>query len=130
MGKPGTRLTESALGVMQRYSVAGQRAGIGERRGPGRGPVHGPRNWSRSIYVSHTTTKQKSQVQEEEPQVREASDLSYHEAMEHYRYYLIEQALKRARGNQTKAAEALGLQRSYLARVLKQKRADAQKDDP
>ena len=65
---------------------------------------------------------------EEEPQVREASDLSYHESMEHHRHFLIEQALKRAHGNQTKAAEALGLQRSYLARVLKQKQTEGRKD--
>ena len=48
--------------------------------------------------------------------------------MEYHRDFLIEQALKRAHGNQTKAAEALGLQRSYLARVLKQKQAEGRKD--
>ncbi|MEC4674498.1 MAG: sigma-54 dependent transcriptional regulator [Nitrospirota bacterium] len=45
----------------------------------------------------------------------------YHEAMEQFGGQLIEQAIERARGNQTKAAEMLGLQRSYLARLLKQR---------
>lgn len=121
MGKPGMRLTEAALVAMHRY------------RWPGN--VRELENAVARAVVLSTDREigpeclRLSRDQEEEPQVREASDLSYHEAMEHYRYYLIEQALKRARGNQTKAAEALGLQRSYLARVLKQKRAEAQKDD-
>ena len=121
MEKPGMRLTEAALGAMHRY------------RWPGN--VRELENAVARAVVLSTDREigpeylRLSRDQEEEPQVREASDLSYHEAMDHYRYYLIEQALKRARGNQTKAAEALGLQRSYLARVLKQKRAEAQKDD-
>jgi len=48
----------------------------------------------------------------------------YHEAMERFGGQLIEQAIERARGNQTKAAEMLGLQRSYLARLLKQRRIE------
>jgi len=56
-----------------------------------------------------------SVIQEpEEPQ-------RYHEAIERYGCQLIEQAIERARGNQTKAAEMLGLQRSYLARLVKQR---------
>ncbi len=47
--------------------------------------------------------------------------LTYHDAMDQYGRYLVEQALRRASGNQTKAADALGLQRSYLARLVKQK---------
>ena len=116
MGKPGMRLTEAALDAMQRY--------------PWPGNVRELENAVARAVVLSTDREigpeplRLSRDQEEEPQVRESSDLSYHEAMEHYRYFLIEQALKRARGNQTKAAEALGLQRSYLARVLKQKRVE------
>ena len=73
-------------------------------------------------------TKRSPRFDEDEPQVREASALPYHQAMERYRHFLIEQALKRTHGNQTKAAEALGLQRSYLVRVLKQKQAEDRKD--
>ncbi|MBI2920311.1 MAG: hypothetical protein HYY18_04425, partial [Planctomycetes bacterium] len=32
----------------------------------------------------------------------------------------VREALERCGGNQTKAAEALGLQRTYLARLIKQ----------
>jgi DNA-binding NtrC family response regulator len=51
-------------------------------------------------------------------------NLTYHDAMDHYGTYFVEQAIRRAGGNQTKAAEALGLQRSYLARLVKQKGID------
>ena len=121
MGKPGMRLTEAALGAMQQYPWPGNVREL--ENAVARAVVLCT---DREIGPEHLRL---AAGQEEEPQVREASDLSYHEAMEHYRYFLIEQALKRAHGNQTKAAEALGLQRSYLARVLKQKRAEAQKDD-
>ncbi len=121
MGKPGMRLTEAALRAMRRYPWPGNVREL--ENAVARAVVL---STDREIGPEHLRL---AADQEEEPQVREASDLSYHEAMEHYRYFLIEQALKRTHGNQTKAAEALGLQRSYLARVLKQKRAEAQTDD-
>ncbi len=48
--------------------------------------------------------------------------LPYHESMEAHSRHIIEQALLDAEGNQTKAAERLRLQRTYLARLLKQQR--------
>ncbi len=48
--------------------------------------------------------------------------LPYHESMDAHSRYIIEQALKETEGNQTKAAERLQLQRTYLARLLKQQR--------
>jgi len=48
--------------------------------------------------------------------------LPYHESMDAHSCHIIEQALKEADGNQTKAAERLRLQRTYLARLLKQQR--------
>ena len=48
--------------------------------------------------------------------------LPYHESMDAHSCHIIEQALKEAAGNQTKAAERLRLQRTYLARLLKQQR--------
>ncbi|MBI4401236.1 MAG: sigma-54-dependent Fis family transcriptional regulator [Nitrospirae bacterium] len=48
-------------------------------------------------------------------------DLPYHEAMEQHSRYILLQALRRANGSQTKAAERLKLQRTYLARLIKQK---------
>jgi DNA-binding NtrC family response regulator len=49
-------------------------------------------------------------------------DLPYHESMEAHSRYIIARAIEHANGNQTKAAEALKLQRTYLARLIKQQR--------
>ncbi len=115
-GKPRVQLTASALDAMRTYPWPGNvrelENAVARAVVLGTDHVIGPEH----LRLPHT--------QEEEPQVRAVSDLPYHEAMERYRRVLIEQALKRAHGNQTKAAEALGLQRSYLARVLKQKQAE------
>lgn len=46
---------------------------------------------------------------------------SYHKSMEAYSHKLIETALQRSGWNQTKAAELLGLQRTYLTRILREK---------
>ncbi|MBI5367173.1 MAG: sigma-54-dependent Fis family transcriptional regulator [Planctomycetes bacterium] len=44
----------------------------------------------------------------------------FHARVADYRKRLILEALERAGGNQTRAADALGLQRTYLARLIKQ----------
>jgi DNA-binding NtrC family response regulator len=46
---------------------------------------------------------------------------SYHKSMDAYSQKLIEAALRRNGWNQTKAAAELGLQRTYLTRLLRQK---------
>ena len=46
---------------------------------------------------------------------------SHHKSMEAYSQRLIEAALQRSGWNQTKAAELLGLQRTYLTRILREK---------
>ncbi len=120
MGKPGMHLTLAALRTMRTYPWPGNVREL--ENAVARAVVLAA---GREIGPEHLRLPSDH---EEEPQVREASDLSYHESMEHHRHFLIEQALKRAHGNQTKAAEALGLQRSYLARVLKQKQAEGRKD--
>ena len=48
-------------------------------------------------------------------------DLPYHDAMEQHSRVLILHALECERGNQTKAADRLHLQRTYLARLIRQK---------
>jgi DNA-binding NtrC family response regulator len=48
-------------------------------------------------------------------------DLPYHDSMEEHSIAVIRRALERAEGNQTRAAERLKLQRTYLARLIKQK---------
>ena len=52
-------------------------------------------------------------------------NLTYHESMEAHSSHIIERALDRAAGNQTKAAEFLDLQRTYLARLIKQRKPTA-----
>ena len=54
---------------------------------------------------------------------QDASDgygLPFHQAMEHHKLQIIKRALAQAGGSQTGAAELLGLQRTYLARLMKQ----------
>jgi transcriptional regulator with PAS, ATPase and Fis domain len=48
-------------------------------------------------------------------------NLPYHESMEQHSRTIILRALRRSNGSQTKAAEELKLQRTYLARLIRQK---------
>lgn len=56
-----------------------------------------------------------------ETDLSEDCSLDYHAVMEAYSRKLLEEALRRAGWNQTKAAELLGLQRTYLTRLIKQR---------
>ena len=52
--------------------------------------------------------------------IRESSGAAeFHQAVEEHKRKLIIEALKKTNGNQTKAAELLGLQRTYLVRLIK-----------
>ena len=55
-----------------------------------------------------------------QPGAEPSADPTYREALVHFKRDLIMRALVRAGGNQTKAAEALGLQRTYLNRLIKE----------
>jgi DNA-binding NtrC family response regulator len=50
----------------------------------------------------------------------EASDLPYKEALLQFRRRLVWSALTKTGGNQTRAAEMLGLQRTYLNRLIRE----------
>jgi DNA-binding NtrC family response regulator len=50
-------------------------------------------------------------------------DLPYHPSMDRHSRHIIARAIEKAHGNQTKAAELLQLQRTYLARLIKQQKA-------
>jgi DNA-binding NtrC family response regulator len=56
-----------------------------------------------------------------ETNLAEEDNLNYHAVMELYSRKVIEEALRRTEGHQTKAAELLGLQRTYLTRLIKQR---------
>jgi len=57
----------------------------------------------------------------EAPQLPPGSEKGYHDLMEAYSRWVLEDALKRNDWNQTRAAEALGLQRTYFTKLLRQK---------
>jgi DNA-binding NtrC family response regulator len=48
-------------------------------------------------------------------------NLPYHDAIERFSTHILEKAMRRSNWNQSKAAELLSLQRTYLSRLLKQK---------
>ncbi len=54
-------------------------------------------------------------------ELEELDNLPYHEALERFSTHILEQAMRRSNWSQTKAAELLDLQRSYLSRLIKQK---------
>ena len=60
-----------------------------------------------------------------EAKFAEDDSLNYHAVMEHYSRTVIEEALRRTGWNQTKAAELLGLQRTYLTRLIRQRGVSA-----
>ena len=49
-------------------------------------------------------------------------DLPYHDSMDAHSRHIIARAIEQANGSQTKAAEFLRLQRTYLARLIKQQK--------
>ncbi len=51
----------------------------------------------------------------------ELDNLPYHDALDRFSTHILEKAMRRTNWSQTKAAELLGLQRTYLSRLLKQK---------
>jgi DNA-binding NtrC family response regulator len=55
----------------------------------------------------------------------EDDSLNYHAVMEQYSRKVIEEGLRRAGWNQTKAAELLGLPRTYLTRLIRQRGVSA-----
>lgn len=60
----------------------------------------------------------------------EDETLNYHAVMEQYSRKVLEEALRRAGWNQTKAADLLGLQRTYLTRLLRQRGVSVRPPSP
>ena len=55
-------------------------------------------------------------------------NLPYHEALDLFSKHILERAMRRSNWSQTKAAELLGLQRTYLSRIVKQKNIQQSSD--
>ena len=63
---------------------------------------------------------QSSALVDASPSDRDASALPYHESVDRHRREIIQQALTQTGGSRTRAAELLGLQPTYLSRLLRQ----------
>jgi len=61
--------------------------------------------------------------------IEEATPISYHHSMESHSRWLIHEAMRKAKGNQTRAAALLKLQRTYFTKLLKQKGIAAKGSD-
>ncbi len=55
-----------------------------------------------------------------QPPNGQGGDLPFHESVEHHKTFIIRHALARTGGSKNKAAELLGLQPTYLSRLIKQ----------
>ena len=53
------------------------------------------------------------------PRLESLRGKGFHDAVREFKRWMIHDALKRFQGNQTKAAELLGLQRTYLAKLVR-----------
>ncbi len=62
-------------------------------------------------------------------QTEDATPLSYHHSMESHSRWLIQEALRKAEGNQTRAAALLKMQRTYFTKLLKQKGIAVKRSD-
>ena len=57
-------------------------------------------------------------------------DVGYHDAVSEFKRRLIESTLREVEGNRTHAARALGLQRTYLLRLIRDLRVAAPPPPP
>ena len=73
---------------------------------------------------AHPPAPDREQADQSSAQTFQYMNLPYHQSMEEHSRMLILRALKQSGGNQTKAAEQLHLQRTYLARLMRQKNLD------
>jgi transcriptional regulator with PAS, ATPase and Fis domain len=69
-------------------------------------------------------------IEEQPVQHRTIAGNGYHEMMEAYSRWVLEEALKKNEWNQTRAAEALGLQRTYFTKLLRQKQIPGRQPKP
>lgn len=115
--KPLMQLSEQAVAALTRYSWPGNIRELDNAIA--RAVVLSPHNTiePEALALSSTDTSEAPALG---PQPTDW-DLPYHESMDQHSCSIIASALRAANGSQTKAAERLGLQRTYLARLIKQK---------
>ena len=108
--KPGMRISPPALKVLSGY--------------PWPGNVRELQNAIERAVVlktGETLTPEDFALQPMDLSAEDAAvrNLAYHESIERHKQETIRRALARGGGSQTRAAEILGLQRTYLARLIK-----------
>jgi DNA-binding NtrC family response regulator len=105
--KPSVRFAPEALAALERYDWPGNarelRNAIERAAALSEGPEIGPVDLPPEVLLSG-----------------ELPADSFHGQVEEFRRRLIRETLARCGGNQTRAAEALRLQRTYLARLIRQ----------
>jgi DNA-binding NtrC family response regulator len=105
--KPSVRFAPEALAALERYDWPGNarelRNAIERAAALSEGPEIGPVDLPPEVLLSG-----------------ELPADSFHGLVEEFRRRLIRETLARCGGNQTRAAEALRLQRTYLARLIRQ----------
>ncbi len=122
--KPQLRLTDEALDAISRYPWPGNIRELDNAIA--RAAVLSPQE---SIGPEHLALSVSDGLPcSDAGEAAGYQDLPYHESMEEHSRHIILRALRRARGSQTKAAEHLKLQRTYLARLIRQKNLLSEKD--
>ncbi|MFM8552906.1 MAG: sigma-54-dependent transcriptional regulator [Nitrospiraceae bacterium] len=116
--RPHLRFSEEALAAITQYRWPGNIREL--ENAVARAVVLSPQEVILPHYLglSHSDG---SPAAEGESRPDDEHSLPYHEAMEAHSRFIIRRALQQANGSQTKAAERLKLQRTYLARLIKQK---------
>jgi DNA-binding NtrC family response regulator len=121
--RPRMSLTPQAIDAMSRYTWPGNIREL--ENAIARAVVLSPQDEIGAEYLGLTPVEGGYTDAGETPSY---IDLPYHESMEQHSRTILERALRIAGGNQTKAAERLKLQRTYLARLIRQK--DIEPDSP
>ena len=115
--RPRMRLTPHALEALARYSWPGNIREL--ENAIARAVVLCPQDDITPEYLGLTLIE--GALASDGGSAESYLDLPYHESMEQHSRAVIERALRFAGGNQTKAADRLKLQRTYLARLIRQK---------
>jgi DNA-binding NtrC family response regulator len=115
--RPNVRLTPQAMEALTRYPWPGN---IRELENViARAVVLTPSDTIGPEQLNLSAAEELSQSGSEDGTVY--ANLPYHDSMEQHSREIILRALRFANGSQTKAAERLKLQRTYLARLIRQK---------
>jgi DNA-binding NtrC family response regulator len=115
--RPHMELTSQATDAMSGYTWPGNIREL--ENAIARAVVMSPHDEISPDYLGLSSHDASPAAEGEEP--GKFADLPYHESMERHSRFILERALRCAGGNQTKAADRLKLQRTYLARLIRQK---------